>query len=71
MSNKRIAVVTGSNKGIGLEIVKKLAAGGLKVILAARNEQLGTAAALVASEYGEVEYRQLDISNAESVQAFA
>ena len=70
MSDKRIAVVTGSNKGIGFEIVKKLAAGGLKTIIAARNDELGTAAAAAASEFGDVEYRNLDISKPESIQAF-
>lgn len=70
MSDKRIAVVTGSNKGIGFEIVKKLAAGGLKTIVAARNEELGRAAAAAAAEFGDVEYRNLDISDPESIQSF-
>jgi len=68
--SKRIAVVTGSNKGIGFEILKKLAAGGFKTILAARNEELGTAAALSAAEHGDVEFRCLDISNPDSIKAF-
>jgi carbonyl reductase 1 len=70
-TRQRVAVVTGSNKGIGFEIVKKLAAAGLKTIVAARNPELGTAAALAAADFGDVSYRNLDISNAESIQAFA
>jgi NAD(P)-dependent dehydrogenase (short-subunit alcohol dehydrogenase family) len=33
---KRIAIVTGSNQGIGFEIAKKLAAAGLRTIMATR-----------------------------------
>lgn len=67
---QRIAIVTGSNKGIGFEILKKLAAAGMKTILAARNDELGRAAAIAAAEFGDVEYRNLDISNPESINAF-
>lgn len=67
---KRIAVVTGANKGIGFEILKKLASSGVKTILAARNDELGRAAALVAAEFGDVEYRNLDISSPDSINAF-
>ncbi len=38
MSSQRIAVVTGGNRGIGFEIGRQLAARGLKVVLAARDE---------------------------------
>jgi len=36
-SIKRIALVTGGNKGIGLETCRQLATRGLKVVLTARN----------------------------------
>jgi NAD(P)-dependent dehydrogenase (short-subunit alcohol dehydrogenase family) len=36
MASKRVAVVTGANKGIGFEISKKLAAAGLHTVMAAR-----------------------------------
>lgn len=37
MPESPIAVVTGGNKGIGLEICRQLAAGGARVILTARD----------------------------------
>ena len=47
----QIALVTGGNKGIGKEIVRKLAAmpGMSTVVLGCRSEQLGEAAAAVGT----------------------
>jgi NAD(P)-dependent dehydrogenase (short-subunit alcohol dehydrogenase family) len=39
MAEARIAVVTGANRGIGFEISRQLAARGLQVVLAARDEE--------------------------------
>ncbi|MEI4889637.1 SDR family NAD(P)-dependent oxidoreductase, partial [Klebsiella pneumoniae] len=44
MAEKRIAVVTGGNKGIGFETCRKLASNGITVILTARNEKNGSEA---------------------------
>ncbi|KAE9452086.1 hypothetical protein C3L33_16012, partial [Rhododendron williamsianum] len=41
-STKRVALVTGSNKGIGLEICRQLASNGVMVILTARDENQDT-----------------------------
>jgi NAD(P)-dependent dehydrogenase (short-subunit alcohol dehydrogenase family) len=41
----RVALVTGANKGIGLETVRRLVQGGFRVYLASRDEELGRAAA--------------------------
>ena len=64
--------------GIGYEAARLLAEQGLRTVLTARNEQLGREAVeklsqgLAASgSEGSVEFHQLDISNHESVQAFA
>lgn len=68
----RIAIVTGGNKGIGYEIVKKLAASGIKTVLTARNEAAGQAAvnALKAEDGLVVELRLLDVSDSASIQQF-
>ena len=65
--DKRIAVVTGANRGIGLEICRQLAQAGMHVILTARDEAKGKAA---AKKLG-VESHQLDVDSGESVKAFA
>lgn len=68
----KVAVVTGSNKGIGLEIARKLCNSGFRTILACRNEQLGLEAErCLKSEGGMAEFRSLDISSRESVEQFA
>ncbi|KAK3255673.1 hypothetical protein CYMTET_35156 [Cymbomonas tetramitiformis] len=70
MPLQRIAVVTGSNKGIGFETAKKIAAAGLKTIICARNEERGLAATKEAAAFGDVEFRKLDISSADSRKQF-
>ncbi len=45
MTDKRIALVTGANQGIGLQIAKDLAAEGLAVLVGSRNFENGEKAA--------------------------
>ncbi|KAI5421649.1 (+)-neomenthol dehydrogenase [Lathyrus oleraceus] len=71
---KRYAVVTGSNKGIGFEIVKQLASSGIKVALTARDEKRGLQALekLKASGLSDfVVFHQLDVADALSVASLA
>lgn len=72
-SSDTVAVVTGGNKGIGFEIVRRLAVEGLTVILTARDERRGLEAThdLHAQGCENVAFRVLDISSEESVEDFA
>jgi NAD(P)-dependent dehydrogenase (short-subunit alcohol dehydrogenase family) len=70
----RLAVVTGANSGLGLEISRVLAASGAEVVLACRSEQRGEAAAghLRSVVPGaRVGVRRLDLADLASVDAFA
>jgi NAD(P)-dependent dehydrogenase (short-subunit alcohol dehydrogenase family) len=68
----RVALVTGANRGIGLEVVRQLAKRGYTVILGSRDSQKGKrAAARLAEEGLSVLPRQLDVSDGESVEDLA
>ncbi len=70
MAETRIALVTGANRGIGLEIVRQLSRNGLLAVLASRDVEKGRAAAAkLASEGLEPPVVALDVTNAESVRA--
>ena len=45
MQDKRIALVTGANQGVGLQVAKELVAKGLTVVVGSRNVERGKAAA--------------------------
>ena len=45
MDNKRIALVTGANQGVGFQVAKELVAHGLAVFVGARDLVRGEAAA--------------------------
>jgi NAD(P)-dependent dehydrogenase (short-subunit alcohol dehydrogenase family) len=67
--NGRVALVSGGNRGIGLEIVRQLAERGITTILGSRDEENGRAAAAGLS--GNVVVHQLDVSDEESVGRLA
>ncbi|MEU4197453.1 SDR family oxidoreductase [Kribbella sp. NPDC026611] len=72
MTTNEVALVTGGNKGIGREIVRQLATRGLTVYLAARNPELGSAAAQeLAADGLDVRFVQLDVTDVASVDAAA
>ena len=63
------AAVTGANRGIGLEVARQLAADGFKVIAGSRDLDKGRRAAEGLDS--QVEARQLDVADPDSVSAFA
>src|SRR6266704_2279362 len=71
-SPKKVAVVTGANRGIGFETCRQLAKHGMKVVLAARDEPKGRAAAeRLREEELDVDFAPLDVSDDASVQDLA
>ncbi|KAI3899472.1 hypothetical protein MKW92_026043 [Papaver armeniacum] len=73
LAEKKCVVVTGANKGIGLEICRQLASKGITVVLTARDETKGTRAveALKVSGLTDVIFHQLDVNDDISVTSFA
>ena len=65
MQDKPVALVTGANKGIGLQIAKDLAAHGFTVLAGSRNFKDGeTAAKSVGADARAI---QLDVTNHASI----
>lgn len=69
MNTQKTALVTGANKGIGLEIVRQLAREGFRVFLTARDRQRGEEACGKLQQDGlNVEYLQLDVTDETSIE---
>jgi NAD(P)-dependent dehydrogenase (short-subunit alcohol dehydrogenase family) len=64
---KQYAFVTGSNKGIGYEVVRQLAEKDFHVFLGARNEELGNEA-VEALGFSNVQFVKVDVSDPHSIQ---
>ncbi|WRX08863.1 Short-chain dehydrogenase/reductase SDR - like 3 [Theobroma cacao] len=70
MESKKYAVVTGANKGIGLEICKQLASKGITVLLTARDEKRGLEAVGKLKQCGlsdNLVFHQLDVADPASI----
>lgn len=66
---KRVALVTGANRGIGFEIARQLAHQGLSVIMGARDEQsVGAAHKRLIDASLDVHATLLDVADATSIQ---
>ena len=65
MQDKRVALVTGANQGIGLQIAKDLAAHGFTVLVGSRNLERGEAAARTID--GDARAIQLDVTDKASI----
>ncbi len=69
-TKKTVALITGANKGLGLEIARQLGKRGLTVVLGARDEAKGLAAAKSLREEGiDAHAVQLDVTNSKDVAA--
>jgi len=73
---KRIALVTGANKGIGFEVARDLARKGFHVFLGARDTEAGEAAAEKLrkegeEDYGEITVLKIDVSKPDSIRRAA
>ena len=65
-----VALVTGANRGIGLEVCRQLAHSQMRVLLGARDPSKGEAAARLMAQGGlDVEAVALDVTDAASIQA--
>jgi NAD(P)-dependent dehydrogenase (short-subunit alcohol dehydrogenase family) len=70
--SRRVALVTGANRGIGLEVCRQLAARGLHVILTARDGDRAEAAARELREDGlDVDAGTLDVTDERAARALS
>ncbi len=65
MSAAKTVLVTGANKGIGLEVARQLAKRGWKVFVVARDARAGDAAA--ASLEGDADFLHLDVTDSRGI----
>ncbi|TFB09888.1 SDR family NAD(P)-dependent oxidoreductase, partial [Candidatus Marinimicrobia bacterium MT.SAG.3] len=71
MTNKKLAAVTGGNRGIGFQICRDLAKEGFEVILTARGVEKGLEATEKLKEEGlDLKFHLLDIINSDSIEEF-
>jgi NAD(P)-dependent dehydrogenase (short-subunit alcohol dehydrogenase family) len=69
VNGKEVALITGANQGIGLQIAKDLASHGMTVLVGSRNLERGVAAA--GTIVGDAHAIQLDVTDAASIAAAA
>jgi NAD(P)-dependent dehydrogenase (short-subunit alcohol dehydrogenase family) len=72
-TEKKIALVTGGNKGIGLELCRNLAAAGCTVLLAARSAERGQQAVHQLEQTGlaDVHFIEIDVTRQDTITAAA
>jgi NAD(P)-dependent dehydrogenase (short-subunit alcohol dehydrogenase family) len=67
--SKKVALITGANKGLGFETAKQLGKEGIAIIAASRNKERGEKAIAELKAAGiDAEYLQLDVDNAADIQ---
>jgi NAD(P)-dependent dehydrogenase (short-subunit alcohol dehydrogenase family) len=71
MAENRIALVTGGNRGIGLEVCRQLAERDFVVLLTARDAAKANSAAKELTKVGRVEPLALDVADPQSIKKAA
>jgi NAD(P)-dependent dehydrogenase (short-subunit alcohol dehydrogenase family) len=72
MRDKRIALVTGANKGIGFEVAKQLGNQGIKILIGARDRERGEEAVTDLQKLGiSASLLLIDVTNQKTIQAAA
>ncbi len=70
--NKKTALITGANRGIGFETARQLAQQGIRVLVGARSEETGKEAeAKLKAEGFDAEFILLDVDDAQTHEAAA
>jgi len=71
-NTQRVALITGANRGIGLETAQQLVRRGFHVVLTARDEASGAhAARSIDAGDGSVAFLAIDVSSSESIRQAA
>jgi NAD(P)-dependent dehydrogenase (short-subunit alcohol dehydrogenase family) len=71
-NEKKVALITGANKGLGFEMARQLGKAGVTVVLAARDSQKGEAAAgKLRGEGLDAQFLKLDVTKKEDRTAAA
>ena len=65
--DRRVAIVTGGNRGIGYEVCKELSKAGCHVVLTSRNELDGKRAVSELNINNNVVYHRLDVTNKQDI----
>ena len=69
-ADSKVALITGANKGLGLEIARQLGQQGITVVVGARDEARGnTAVETLKSEGLDAHFVKLDVTNSDDVAA--
>ncbi len=72
MVNKLVALVTGANKGIGLEIARQLGGRAIAVVVGARDdEKAANAASMLKGEGADITPLKLDVTNQSDIEGAA
>ena len=67
--SKKVALITGANKGIGFEVARELGKANCTVLLGARNPGVGRdAASRLQAENLDARFIELDLGRAETIR---